>query len=206
MIASCALKPKLLKLTEDATGYKGNDGSCFRVLPKHTDTPCISLACGTSDSTSILRFSLIYAYLRFCAFLCSVTPLSCTSPLSHASPLSSPLSHALATPFAAFPHVLALRPASLHLTQPSPVSLCISYHFPLRFSFAPQFLDSLALSLVYSPCIYLRLPQTEFSRVSPSQFRFQQAPCSSPAFPTPLHASAALVTLTQRVSNLGGHP
>ena len=120
------------------------------------DTPCISLACGISDSTSILCFSLIYTYLRFCAS----ASLSCTSPLSRASPLShaSPLSCAFATPFAAFLHLPALQPTSPRLAQPSPVSLCILYHFPLRFSFALSFLDPLAHSLVYSPCIYLRIP------------------------------------------------
>ena len=34
--------------------------------------PCISLACGISDITSILRFSLIYMFPGFYAFLRSV--------------------------------------------------------------------------------------------------------------------------------------
>ena len=183
----------------------------------HVDTPCISLACGILDSTSILRFSLIYAYPRFCCFPALRRFHHCFPALRHCHrrfptlccthrrfpvPSPQPLLHSY----------------SFWRFGPLPRALCDLPLYPCAYrttflTVSASHPRSWTLSLVYthvSTLEYLRqektrLPQTEFSSVSPSQFRFQRAPCSSPAFLTPLHASAALATPSRRVSNLSGH-
>ena len=74
------------------------------------DMLCISLACGTSDSTSILCFLLIYAFLAFLHFPAlslHFPALSCAliAAFSHASPCSCTLA-SLSCTLATLSHVL----------------------------------------------------------------------------------------------------
>src|ERR1700761_2919781 len=100
--------------------------------------------------------------------------------------------------------------------------LCASADLRLRrFTIVPLSLALPLLTLVPRPLAYLyyiilvstlrtfeyfsqTFPQNPTA--FPSRFRSLRAPCSSPAFPTPPHASAAFVTLIRRVSEPGGHP
>ena len=88
-------------------------GRCIDTLDDG-DMPCISLACGTSDSTSILHFLLIYAFLAFLCF-----PAHCAAAFPRFAALFATFSHAslhshallcFLAHFAAFPHLPALRP------------------------------------------------------------------------------------------------
>ena len=109
------------------------------VRPGDADMTGISLACGLSDFTSILCFSLIYIFLGCCthhafpcfathstAFLCALqlscvlcSFLACFTAFSHASQLSCVLRSFLMR-FVTFLHLLALRPTfpAPHMTFP----------------------------------------------------------------------------------------
>ena len=87
------------------------------------DMPCISLACGISDSTSILCFSLIYTYLRFCAFAL----LSCTLRFHRRFPMLRHLHRRFPTPSL---H-LSLHSCTFWRFGPLPRTLCDLPLFPL---------------------------------------------------------------------------
>ena len=133
----------------------------IRTSNKHTksiasvDKPCISLACGILDITSILHYLLIYMFLGFHTSLPS-SLLSCASCalalLSCALPHILPLSHAL-------PHTLPLSCALCCIPAPSGTSA----HSPMphmTFPCSPSVV--VPLSFMFHLCTLVPRPLSTF--------------------------------------------
>ena len=123
-----------------------------------------------------------------CTFLCSALPLSCASS-TFSSTFPCFAAHPLLSCALLHPSLFSYASLALQLTFPHLrlLPLYISYHFLSVSHFQPSFLGPLAPSLVFSICIYLRLPKLNLVDFTPHISDLKEL-CA--ALPCPQHCHA----------------